>query len=136
MWKRFKISRDRYSKLLNSFSISNKSWTNITMNFVIELFLNKEYNVILMIINKLIKIRHYIFCTTKKKHFLRKNNLFVNQSCLKVTRITRYHNIKSRIAIYLVCMKINMRNVKNHFQVIDRVSLKNWQTKWNRKSEN
>jgi hypothetical protein len=48
---------------LNFLSISNKSWTNITMNFVIELFVNHEFNAILMIINKFTKMHHYISCT-------------------------------------------------------------------------
>ncbi len=38
------------------------------MNFVIELFQNKEFNVILMIINRLTKMRHYIFCIIEKKN--------------------------------------------------------------------
>ncbi len=68
--RRFKASRNRYFELLNFFSISNKLWIDIIMNFVTELFMNNEFNVILMIINKLIKMRHYIFCTAKKKrHF-------------------------------------------------------------------
>jgi hypothetical protein len=61
--KRSKASKDRYAELLNSFSISDKSWTNITMNFVIELFVNHEFNTILMIIDKFTKIHHYISCT-------------------------------------------------------------------------
>jgi hypothetical protein len=65
--KRFKASRDRYSDLLNSLSISNKFWTNITMNFVIDLFQSKEFNVILMIINRLTKMRHYIFCRVEEE---------------------------------------------------------------------
>ncbi len=61
--KRSKAFKDKYAELLNSFSISDKSWTNITMNFVIELFINHEFNAILMIINKFTKMHHYISCT-------------------------------------------------------------------------
>jgi hypothetical protein len=61
--KRSKALRDRYVELLNFLSISNKSWTNITMNFVIELFINHEFNAILMIINRFTKMHHYISCT-------------------------------------------------------------------------
>jgi hypothetical protein len=76
--RRSKTLRDRYSELLNSLSISNKSWIDIIMNFVTELFMSKEFNVILMMINKFIKMRHYILCTTedesisaeKTTHFL------------------------------------------------------------------
>jgi hypothetical protein len=61
--KRSKASKNRYAELLNFLSISDKSWTDITMNFVIELFVNHEFNVILMIINRFTKMHHYISCT-------------------------------------------------------------------------
>ncbi len=60
--KRFKTFRNRYSNLLKSLLISNKSWIDIVMNFVTELFVSKEFNVILMIINRFIKMHHYISC--------------------------------------------------------------------------
>ncbi len=63
--KKFKITRDKYFDLLNLLSISDRSWTNITMNFVIELSESKEFNAILMIMNRLIKIHHYVLCITK-----------------------------------------------------------------------
>jgi hypothetical protein len=40
---------------------------NIIMNFVIELSENKEFNAILMMINRLTKIHHYISCTTTEE---------------------------------------------------------------------
>jgi hypothetical protein len=84
--KRFKASRDRYFELLNLLLISNKFWIDITMNFVIELFMSKKFNVILMIVNKLIKIRHYIFCTTKKKTFsLKKQHVYKSITCESYT---------------------------------------------------
>ncbi len=61
--KRSKAFRNRYAELLNFLSISNKLWTDITMNFVIELFVNHEFNAILMIINRFTKMHHYISCT-------------------------------------------------------------------------
>jgi hypothetical protein len=64
--KRFKTIRDKYSELLNSLSISDRSWMNIIMNFVIELFKSKSFNVILMIINRLTKMHHYISCVAEK----------------------------------------------------------------------
>ncbi len=64
--KRFKTTRDKYSKLLNSLSISDRSWMNIIMNFVIELFKSKNFNAILMIINRLTKMHHYLFCVAEK----------------------------------------------------------------------
>jgi hypothetical protein len=66
--KRSKISRDKYSELLNSLSISNRSWMNIIMNFVIELSKNKEeFNVILMIVDRLTKMHHYVSCMTAEE---------------------------------------------------------------------
>ncbi len=65
--KRSKTSRDKYSELLNSLSISNRSWMNIIMNFVIELSKSKkEFNVILMIINRLTKMHHYVSCVAEE----------------------------------------------------------------------
>ncbi len=65
--KKFKATRDKYFDLLNSLLISNKSWTDIVMKFVIKLSKTKnDFNVILMMINKLIKMHHYVLCVTKK----------------------------------------------------------------------
>ncbi len=65
--KRFKASRDKYSELQNSLSISNRSWTDIIMNFVIELSKIKyDFNAILMIIDRLIKMHHYVLCTAEE----------------------------------------------------------------------
>jgi hypothetical protein len=61
--KRFKAIRDKYFELLNSLSISNRSWTNIILNFVIELSRTKnDFNAILMTVNRLTKMHHYISC--------------------------------------------------------------------------
>jgi hypothetical protein len=65
--KRFKITRDKYSDLLNFLFISDRSWTNIIMNFVTELSKSKDFNAIMMIINRLTKIHHYISCTTAEE---------------------------------------------------------------------
>jgi hypothetical protein len=61
--KRFKATRDKYFDLLNLLSISDWSWTDIIMNFVIELFESRDFNAILMIMNRLTKMHHYISCT-------------------------------------------------------------------------
>ncbi len=60
--KRIKAIRDKYHELLNSFSILDRSWTDIILDFVIELFDNKKYNAIFMMINRLSKMHHYISC--------------------------------------------------------------------------
>jgi hypothetical protein len=60
--RRIKAIRDKYHELLNSLSILDRSWTDITLDFVIELFDNKKYNAIFMMINRLNKMHHYISC--------------------------------------------------------------------------
>ncbi len=51
---------------MNSLSMSNRSWTDIILDFVTKLFENREYNVVLIIIDKLNKIHHYISCITNE----------------------------------------------------------------------
>ena len=41
------------------------------MNFIVDLLLLKDYNVIWVIVNRLIKKRYYVSCTTKN------NNTFI-----------------------------------------------------------
>jgi hypothetical protein len=66
--RRSKTSRNKYSKLLNFLSISNRSWTNIIINFVIELSkIKNDFNAILMMMNRLTKMHHYLSCTIEKK---------------------------------------------------------------------
>ena len=61
--RRAKVSRNKYNEKLNFLFILKKNWKNITLNFVVEFFRYFDrYNVILMIINRLSKKRHCIFC--------------------------------------------------------------------------
>ncbi len=60
-----KISRDSINELLHSLLISQKRWKDIAMNFITELFLSKDYNIICTIICRLIKKHHYVFCHWK-----------------------------------------------------------------------
>ena len=63
--RRVKTSRNKYNDKLNSLSISEKNWQNISLNFVVEFFrCFDRFNFILMIIDRLSKKRHYIFCDT------------------------------------------------------------------------
>jgi hypothetical protein len=90
--KRFKITRDKYFDLLNLLSISDWSWTNITMNFVIELFESKEFNAIWMIMNKLIKMHHYVLCITEE------DDTFVEKTTrLLINHIWKLHELSSII---------------------------------------
>jgi hypothetical protein len=91
--KRFKASKDKYSELLNSLSISDQSWTNIIMNFVTELSKTKnDFNVILMIINRLIKMHHYVFCTIKE------DDTFAEKTIkLLINNVWKLHELSSII---------------------------------------
>ncbi len=57
-----KTSKDSINELLHSLSISQKRWKNIAMNFITELLLSEDYNIICIIICWLIKKRHYVLC--------------------------------------------------------------------------
>jgi len=59
--QRSKVSRNSINELHHSLSISQKRWKDIAMNFIIELFLSEDYNVICTIICRFIKERHYVF---------------------------------------------------------------------------
>ncbi len=60
--QRSKVSRNSINELHHSLSISQKRWKDIAMNFITELSLSEDYNVICTIICHLIKERHYVFC--------------------------------------------------------------------------
>jgi hypothetical protein len=62
--RRFKAARDKYQKLLNSLSMFERSWIDITLDFVTSLLESREYNVIFMMIDRLSKMHHYISCIT------------------------------------------------------------------------
>ncbi len=66
IYRRVKAARDKFHELLNSLSMSNRSWTDIILDFVTELFDSRNYNAILMIVDKLSKMHHYISCTTNE----------------------------------------------------------------------
>ncbi len=60
--QRSKTSRNKSNDLLQSLFISEQRWQNIVMNFIINLFDSYNYNVILTVICRLLKERHYISC--------------------------------------------------------------------------
>jgi len=59
---RLKASRDRINELLKSLLILEQWWQNISLNFIINLSESDKNNVILTVINRLFKKRHYISC--------------------------------------------------------------------------
>ncbi len=62
--QRSKTSWDKFNELLHSLLILEQQWKNIVMNFIIDLSLSKGKNIILTVICKLTKKRHYISCFT------------------------------------------------------------------------
>ncbi len=57
-----KVFKDAINELYQSLSISLEQWKDIAMNFITELSLSKNYNVICTIICRLFKEHHYVFC--------------------------------------------------------------------------
>ncbi len=57
-----KTFKDKSNELLHSLLILEQQWQDIVMNFIIDLSDSYNYNVILTVICKLLKERHYIFC--------------------------------------------------------------------------
>jgi len=62
--QRSKASRNKFNELLHPLPIPEQRWKNIVMNFIIGLSLSKGKNVILTVICRLTKKRHYISCFT------------------------------------------------------------------------
>ncbi len=91
--KRSKASRDKYSRLLNSLSISNRSWMNIIMNFVTKLSkIKNDFNAILMIMNRLTKMHHYVSCIIEKE------NTFVEKTTrLLIDHVWKLHELSNTI---------------------------------------
>ncbi len=62
--QRSKTSWNKFNELLHSLFILEQQWKNIVMNFIIDLSFSKDKNIILTVICKLTKKRHYISCST------------------------------------------------------------------------
>ncbi len=67
VYQRSKTFRNSINELLHSLSISQKRWKYIAMNFIINLSLSKDYNIICTIICWLIKKHHYVLCHWEDK---------------------------------------------------------------------
>ncbi len=62
--QRSKTSQDKFNELLHFLLILEQWWKNIVMNFIIDLSFSKDKNIILTVICRLTKKRHYISCFT------------------------------------------------------------------------
>ena len=62
------------------------------MNFIIDLSLLKGYNVIWVVVDRLIKERYYVLCTVKK------NGIFVESTVkMLIKKIFRLHELSASI---------------------------------------
>ncbi len=87
-----KVSRDNINELHHSLSISQKRWKDITMNFIIELSLSEDYNIICTIICHFIKKHHYVFCHWKDDDISVKETIWI-----MLWNVYRLHDLLSSI---------------------------------------
>ncbi len=91
-YQRSKASKDSINELYHFLSISQKRWKNIVMNFITELFLSEDYNIICTIICHLIKEHHYVFCHWKD------NNISVEEMIwIMLWNVYQLHDLLSSI---------------------------------------
>ncbi len=57
----YDIFRNSINELHHSLLISQERWKDIAMNFITELLLSEDYNIICIIIYYFIKEHHYVF---------------------------------------------------------------------------
>ncbi len=91
-YQRSKVSRNSINELHHSLSISQKRWKDIVMNFITELLLSEDYNVICIIICHLIKERHYVFC-----HWEDNDSSVEKMICIMLWNVYRLHDLLSSI---------------------------------------
>ena len=150
-----KTSRDKINDFLIFLLILKQRWRNIIMNFIIDFFSAKRYNVICIIINCLIKKRHYVFYWNDEQDFNAEKIAFII-----IWNVFRLHELSDTIVsdrnfqfISMVwkhmCarlrIKINMsiafysftneqtervnQNVKRHLRIFCNYAQDNW-SKW------
>ena len=60
-----KSARNAYNDLFQPLSVPEKPWVDLTIDFMIGLPKSQGFNAILMVIDQLLKEKHYIPCTEK-----------------------------------------------------------------------
>ena len=87
--KRAQTSRHAPFEILRSLSIPEEAWQNLSMNFVIDLSRSDENNAILIVVCRLTKMRHLIFC---------KNTVTIKQLAeLYIRHVFRLHGLPRSI---------------------------------------
>ncbi len=92
VYQRSKTSRNSINELLHSLSISQKRWKDIAVNFIIELLLSEDYNVICTIICWLIKKHHYVFCHWEDESILVEETVWI-----MLWNVYQLHDLSSSI---------------------------------------
>ncbi len=86
------VFRNSINELHHSLSISQKRWKDIAMNFITELSLSENYNIICIIICHLIKECHYVFCHWKDNDISVKEIIWI-----MLWNVYRLHDLLSSI---------------------------------------
>jgi hypothetical protein len=63
IYARRKVPRHRSYGLLHPLPVPNDSWLSLSMNFITDLPLANRKDLIFMVVNRLIKMAHFIPCT-------------------------------------------------------------------------
>ena len=90
--QRSKASRDKINDLLISLPVPKQRWRDIAMNFIVDLFSAKKYNVICIIIDRLIKERHYVSCWSGEQGLSAKEIAFI-----MIWNVFRFHELSDTI---------------------------------------
>ena len=87
-----KAPRDKINDLLISLPVLKQRWRDIVMNFIVDLLSTKKYNVICIIIDRLIKKRHYVFCWNGEQDLSAEEIAFI-----MIWNIFRLHELSDTI---------------------------------------
>ncbi len=90
--QRSKAFKDSINELHHSLSILQKRWKDIAMNFITELSLSEDYNVICIIICHLIKEHHYVLCHWEDDDISVKETIWI-----MLWNVYRLHDLLSSI---------------------------------------
>jgi len=94
VYQRSKASRNNINELLHSLSISQKRWKDIAMNFITELLLSEDYNIICIIIYHFIKKHHYVLCHWKDESISVEETIWI-----MLWNVYRLHDLSSSIVL-------------------------------------
>jgi len=95
IYHRSKASRNKYKGLLKLNPILVQDWTDITMDFVIDLPEREGYNAILIVTNRLSKERYYIPCSTKENG----TDTEATACQMIIRNVLRYHDLPTSIIL-------------------------------------